>query len=275
MIGLKGKKRIIPLDSKILAGNLKTLPFWSIYWAMEINSEFDPKGKRILAISAHADDADMHTGGTFLKWLSEGATGAIVICTNGDKGSHDRSLTSDALAQIRHDEQIEASKILGLENTWFLDYPDSHLESTQELKEKLVKIVRLFKPDAVFTWDPTMFYSKERNMVNHPDHRACGEAVLDACFPMARDFLTFPDHQKEKLEAQCVCDIFLYNFDAPNYFVDISEVFDKKLELLKSHSSQLDSLKVEETLTDWNGRMGAKIGTKYAECFVHFSLHKD
>src|SRR3989304_2583526 len=150
---------------------------------MEIDT-FDPKGKKFLAISAHPDDACYWAGGTMLKWVAEGARGAIVICTNGDKGSNDEKLTSEDIKQIRRGEQDRISKELKLEKTWFLDYPDAHLEVTQELKNKLVKIIRSYKPDVVFTFDPATIYSERFGFVNHPDHRAAGQAALDCVYPM-------------------------------------------------------------------------------------------
>lgn len=239
---------------------------------MKLNPNFNPKGKKILAITAHADDADFCAGGTLLKWISQGAKAAIVVATNGDKGSHDKNLSQEKLFDLRHSEQLLASKFLGLEQTWFLDYPDSHLEISQDLKEKLVKIIRSYKPDVVFTWDPTLVYSLKLNLVNHTDHRAIGQAALDACFPMARDFLTFKDHQEAGLNPHCVSDIFLFNFDKPNYYEDISDQIKDKLELLKIHKSQT-SLKT--TAKNWSQQFGKEIAVDYAETFVHLSLEKD
>lgn len=234
--------------------------------------DFNPKGKKLLAIFAHADDADYGCGGTFLKWLKMGSSGSIVIVTNGDKGTEDQTLTPIELATLRRKEQLSASKFLGLENTWFLDYPDAHLEVDQGLKKNLVKIIREYKPDAVFTWDPTMVYSMERNMINHPDHRAVGQAALDAIFPMARDFLTFAELGKEGLTVHKVKDVFLYNFDKPNFFVDISSEFENKMKLLSFHKSQINMEEAEKRVRGWNSELGKKIKAAYAEAFIHMSL---
>lgn len=242
---------------------------------MKSESGFNPVGKKFLAITAHPDDADFCAGGTMLKWLSKGAKGAIVIITNGDKGSHKKDLTCEQLMEIRKNEQLAASKVLGLEQTWFLEYPDAHLEVSQELKNKLVHIIREYKPDVVFTWDPTMAYSLRRNMVNHPDHRAAGQAALDACFPMSRDHLTFRDQEKEGLGPHCVCDIFLFNFENPNYFEEIGDFIDKKVELLKIHQSQVNTDTSEKTVRVWSKEIGSLADMNGAESFVHLSLDKD
>lgn len=235
---------------------------------------FNPKGKKFLAIFAHADDADYGCGGTFLKWLKMGAKGSIVIVTNGDKGTNDQTLTPIELAELRRQEQLAASKFLGLENTWFLDYPDAHLEIDQGLKKNLVKIIREYKPDVVFTWDPSMFYSLKRNFINHPDHRAVGQAALDAIFPMARDFLTFGELQNEGLTTHAVTDVFLYNFDKPNFLVDITPRVEDKLKLLSFHKSQIDIVAAEKSVRSWNRVLGKKIGVTYAEGFIHIDLGK-
>lgn len=234
---------------------------------------FDPSGKRILFISAHPDDADFSAAGTAVKWLSQGATGAIVIATNGNKGTEDKNLTSDELAKLRHREQLAAGEVLGLEHTWFLDYPDAHLEVSQELKESLVQIIRTYKPDVVFTFDPSMLYSISRGFINHPDHRAIGQAALDAVFPMARDFLTFPQHHQAGIKPHKVTDLFLYNFDGANFFVDITDTMEEKIRVLQAHESQFDLEKDGARVREWNTKSGEKIGVTYAERFLY--LHID
>lgn len=237
-----------------------------------MSHSFDPKNKKILLISAHPDDADFNAAGTVFSWIAQGAKAAIVIATNGDKGTSDRNLTSQRLAELRHNEQLKASAMLGLEKTWFLDYPDAHLEINQELKGKLVKIIREYRPDAIMTFDPTMIYSRVSRYINHPDHVAIGQAALNALFPMASDFLIFPDHAKEGLEPHNVTDVFLYNFDTADYFVDITSHFEKKIALLGVHESQMDVEEMRAMLGKLNGRWGEKIGTKYAEAFVHLHV---
>ena len=234
--------------------------------------QFDPKDKKILLVSAHPDDADFFAGGTIYSWIAQGAKAAIVIATNGDKGTSDRNITSVDLADTRHQEQLEASQVLGIEKTWFLDYPDAHLEVTQELKEKLVRIIREYKPDAVFTFDPTMIYAKNINYINHPDHVAIGQATLHSLFPMARDFLIFPEHSKAGLEPHNVTDVFLYNNEIADYYIDISSYFEKKLALLGVHKSQFDVGEMREMLHKVNGYWGEKMEVSYAEAFIHLKV---
>jgi len=65
--------------------------------------------ERVMVIVAHPDDAESWVGGTVAKLAREGATVSYVIVTNGDKGSADRSMSPEALARIRAEEQREAA----------------------------------------------------------------------------------------------------------------------------------------------------------------------
>ncbi len=237
-----------------------------------MEENFDPKNKKILLVTAHADDADFCSGGTILRWIEGGAKASIVVATNGNKGTADESLTPEKLVEIRKAEQLAASKFLGLEHTWFLDYPDGELENTSELREKLVKIIREYRPDAVFTWDPTLLYSVDDNFINHADHRAIGQAIIESVFPLARDFLSFPEHKQAGLEPHKVTDLFLFNLKDGKYLVDISDLFEKKLELLSKHSSQLSTDSMKEELQRFDAKAGKELGVGYAEKFVHLKI---
>ncbi len=239
---------------------------------MQKAKDFDPAGKKILVVSAHPDDVDFCAGGTLLKWLSQGARASILVCTNGDKGSSSTDWNSDQLAKIRHDEQLAASKFLGLENTWFLDFPDAHLELNLELKNYIARFIRIYQPEVVLTFDPTVRYSTSLKLINHPDHLVAGEATLAAVYPLARDYLTFPAHIKEGLKPHKVKDVFLYNFDNANFWVDITNEIEKKFSLLEKHTSQVKRPEIDNFVLNWNEMAGEKIGAKYAESFVHLEI---
>ncbi|MDE2590659.1 MAG: PIG-L family deacetylase, partial [Patescibacteria group bacterium] len=157
--------------------------------------------KVVLAIGAHPDDMDFGASGTVARFAEEGAKVYYLIATDGSKGSSDSSMTAERLIKMRQDEQKEAGKILGLAGVFFLDHPDTELVADHMLKEELVRYIRMLKPDTVITMNPTFFYfaGSEPGFVNHTDHRAVGLAVMDSVFPMARDRLTFPQHEAQGL----------------------------------------------------------------------------
>lgn len=236
------------------------------------SKDFNGANKRILAVGAHPDDVDFFAGGSIQKWLSEKSEVALAIATNGDKGSHDKTLTHEQVAKIRRVEQEKVSRTLGLTKTWFLDFPDAQLEVTQELKSDLVRIIREFKPEVVLTFDPTVIYQDEMPFINHPDHRAIGLATLDAVFPMARDFLTFFEHTSKGYLPHEVNEILLFNSTKPNLSIEITEQMEKKLETLGLHESQMDMKQVEPVVKQLAEIAGSKVGVKYAEDFYYIRL---
>jgi LmbE family N-acetylglucosaminyl deacetylase len=157
--------------------------------------DFPPlRPKVILGIAAHPDDLDFGASGTMAKFARGGAEIHYLIITDGGKGSKDKAMTPAKLTALRQAEQRAALKELGGTDVQFLNgFCDGELEVTMALKKELVKAIRIVKPDVVVTMDPSMIYSARRGFINHPDHRAAGQATLDAIFPLARDHMSFPD----------------------------------------------------------------------------------
>lgn len=193
---------------------------------------------RALVIVAHPDDAEFMAAGTVAAWAREGAEVAYCIVTRGDKGSDDQEMTPARLTVIREAEQRAAAHVLGVRECMFLGYPDGYLEPTLELRRDLTRIIRQVRPEAVITFDPTMRFVGDRYL-NHPDHRATGDAALDAIFPSARDRLTFPELLMDGYEPHKVRDIYLGFTDAPNHHVDVTATLAAKQEALRCHPSQV------------------------------------
>ncbi len=235
------------------------------------NQELKPKV--VLGVAAHPDDLDFSSSATMAKFAAEGAAVYYLLLTDGSKGSDDRSITSEQLIEIRHNEQRAALKAIGGREVSFLDYPDAYLEVTMELKKQIAAEIRRRKPDVVVTMDPTLVYSIERGFINHSDHRAAGQATIDAVFPLARDHLTFPDLYTQGLEPHKVKTLLLTNFDNPTYFVDVSQTLDKKFLALKEHASQIkDMSTVEDRFKTMAQKLGEKAGFAYAEGFIRLDL---
>ncbi|OGH10569.1 MAG: hypothetical protein A2857_06790 [Candidatus Levybacteria bacterium RIFCSPHIGHO2_01_FULL_36_15] len=229
------------------------------------------KKRVILGVAAHPDDLEFGASGTFAKWAQTGAECYYLICADGSKGSGDPNITPEKLIRIRQKEQIDAGKILGLKNVFFLDYPDTELVPNLDVKRDIVRYIRMLKPDTVVTLDPTMVYSISRNSVNHTDHRAVGIAAMDAVFPLARDRLTFPEQEVEGLSPHKVKYLYFVNFDNYNEIVDITPSFDIKIKALTAHKSQIKDEHVKIT-TERAMELGKKNGVKYAEGFVKITL---
>lgn len=233
------------------------------------------KGKTILAVGAHPDDNDFAYGGTMAKAVDQGAAVFYLVATGGERGSNNPHLTGDKLGVIRRAEQRKAAAILGVREVSFLDYCDGELIADLGLKEKIVRAIRGHLPDMVFTLDPSFFYYKESGMVNHSDHRAVGEATLDACYPLARDLLSFPEHADEGLPPHRVSELFLHSFsvEGANCRVDISDQFERKVQAIGEHGSQVgDIADVAAFMETRARRIGQQAGCLYAEAFVRLKL---
>jgi LmbE family N-acetylglucosaminyl deacetylase len=200
---------------------------------------------RAMVIVAHTDDAEFMAAGAVALWAREGTEVTYVIVTNGDKGSDDPDISREHLAVIRQAEQQEAAAILGVKTVLFLGYEDSMLQPTLELRRDLARVIRAHRPHTVVTFDPTTRFITE-NYPNHPDHRAAGDAAVDAVFPAARDRLTFTELLDEGLEPHKVKELWLGASGSPNHWVDIEPVLEQKIAALRKHASQLSRFPLEE-----------------------------
>ena len=188
---------------------------------------------KVMVVTPHPDDAEIGAGGTIASWVKQGREVILVVCTNGDKGSSDPDMTSERLVQIRHQEQMEAAKIMGVSEVIFLDYPDGCLEDTPEFRGEMVRLIRKHRPDVVMTTDPY------RKYLWHRDHRITGIVTLDAIYPYARDRFCYPEHIAEGLEPHRVKEVYLWGSEESDTYIDVSETFDIKMAALSCHASQV------------------------------------
>ncbi|KPK25007.1 MAG: hypothetical protein AMJ70_00170 [Dehalococcoidia bacterium SG8_51_3] len=201
----------------------------------------------VMVITPHPDDAEFGVAGSVARWTREGRQIIYVVCTNGDKGTSDRSLKPEQLAEIREKEQTAAAQILGVREVMFLRYPDQGLEDTPEFRKDIVRLIRLYRPKIVATSDPY------RRYFWHRDHRIAGQVTLDAVFPYARDHLAFPDLLDEGLEPHKVEEMLFWASEDINIRFDITDTFDLKIAALRCHESQIrefGGLDVEDWLRE-------------------------
>lgn len=233
--------------------------------------------QRVLAVMAHPDDIEVCCGGSIARWIRDGAEVYYLILTNGCNGSANPDLTALEISAIRQDEQRAAARVLGIKRVMFCDYTDCNLASNNQVKRDIVRAIRKVKPDTVITIDPTMLYSLHRGVVNHADHRAAGEATIDAVFPLARDHLAFPELvDKEKLAPHKVKTLLLINYDKSNFCIDISTTLDKKLRALAAHKSQFPNLTViQNIVTKYAREAGEQNKCQYAESFIRLDIPQE
>ncbi|MFO7712697.1 MAG: PIG-L deacetylase family protein [Dehalococcoidia bacterium] len=193
------------------------------------------KPAHVMVITPHPDDAEFGVAGTVARWSIEGKDVIYVVCTNGDKGSSDPDMKPAELARIREQEQLAAAKVLGVREVIFLRHPDQGLEETPEFRKEIVRLIRRYRPETVVTAD---LY---RRRLWHRDHRITSQVTLDAVFPYARDFHSYPDLVEEGLQPHKVKELLLWGAEEPNHRTDITATFDRKIAALFCHSSQVSS----------------------------------
>ena len=186
-----------------------------------------------MVISPHPDDAEFGAAGTVAGWTRQGKSVVYVICTDGDKGTSDRRVSPEALSTIRRREQIEAAKVLQVEDVEFLGYADQELEDTNEFRKTIVRLIRRYRARVVVTADPY------RRYIWHRDHRITGQVVMDAVFPYARDHLSYPDLLSRGLEPHKVEAVYFWAAEDVNFRTDITDTFDIKIKALRCHKSQV------------------------------------
>lgn len=232
-----------------------------------------PATKTVMVVGAHPDDPEFGAAGTVARWVQQGWTAVYVLCTNGDKGSSDPTMTSERLAVIREAEQRKAAAIVGAREVVFLGCHDGGLEDTPEFRGQIVRLIRKHRPDIVMTHDPW------RRYMVHRDHRIAGQVTLDAVFPYSRDRLFYPEHEAEGLKPHKVLEVYLFGAETPDTVVEIEDTLGTKMKAIACHVSQ-----VGDHTADWDkwvkeyrermSRMNKRQDQPMAELFRRIELRR-
>ena len=215
----------------------------------------------ILAIAAHRDDVELTCGGTLLAAAARGHRTAIIDLTAGEAGTR-------GSADLRAREAQRAAEVLGVAARENLGMPDAALVNTPETRAKVVVAIRRFRPRIVIApWSHG----------RHPDHRVTAEIVREASFlaGLAKVEPNVPPHRPFK-----VVHALAYREDPvkPTFVVDISDVFERKLDAIRCYASQFDGVTqagevypngdpLLEIVRHQAAHYGAQIRTRYGEPF--------
>lgn len=194
--------------------------------------------QKILVILAHPDDPEFFCGATLARWARAGHTIHYCLLTCGDKGGG-MDVTPAELCADRRQEQRRAADVIGAGAIRFLDHEDGYLIPTLDLRREVVRVLRQERPDVLVTCDPTNLFPSSGYGLNHPDHRAAGQIVLDAVFPAAGNPHYFPELLKEGLQPHTPREVWLALTSQPNVVLDVTDMWEIKLRALKEHKSQI------------------------------------
>jgi LmbE family N-acetylglucosaminyl deacetylase len=235
--------------------------------------------ERALVVFAHPDDAEFLCGGTVAAWTGEGAEVHYACATDGSAGWNGPDLDRSQIAELREREMREAAAVLGVEDVVFLGFVDGSLEPNLDLRRAITRQVRRVRPDVIVTFDPSVLWAG-RGYINHPDHRAVGEAVLAVVACDAPTRPQFPELIEEGWEPFEVPRLWLAteSQDADTR-IDIADTLDLKVKALRAHHSQMENmgeLDIEGRIRRWAAQVAeAEDGVEYAEGFRTFDLEKE
>jgi len=199
------------------------------FFGMDFNDPFRDV-KKVLCVQPHPDDCEVAIGGILAKLYLEGKDITYLTLTDGSMGSHDLSLKPETLAEIRKEEQARAARIIGVKKLVWLDYRDTELPYSREVRNRIISTIREERPDIVLAPDPWLPYEV------HPDHRNAGLMAMEAAF-----FASFPHINRGDLKPHDVPLVGLYYTARPNYIEDITDIFEVKLRALREHKSQFEA----------------------------------
>ncbi|GAB3676806.1 PIG-L deacetylase family protein [Angustibacter aerolatus] len=221
----------------------------------------DSEVERVLVVAAHPDDIDFGASGTVATWVDAGVEVTYLLCTSGDQGGFDDT-PREEMPALRQAEQRAAAKAVGVTDVRFLEgYRDGWLEPSWELQRDIVRVIRQVRPQRVLLPSPERDWN--RIQASHPDHLAAGEAAIRAVYPAARNPFAWPELvSDEGLEPWTVREVWLMAHHDSPHFVDVTDAFDRKLEALRSHVSQVSHLgdELDTMLRHWGGSLATAAG---------------
>ena len=190
----------------------------------------------ILAFGAHPDDVELGCGATIAKSVSEGKQVGIIDLTQGEMGTN-------GSPEIRNEEAIKAASILGVNFRKNLKFKDVYFKNDETHQNKIIEIIRLYKPDIVLC-----NAIKDR----HIDHRKASNLVSHSCFLSGLAKLETSDATgKNQLpwRPKVIYHYIQWKEIEPDVVVDVSDYMDKKMDAVKAFSSQFFDPDSEEPET--------------------------
>jgi len=193
--------------------------------------------ERALVIGAHPDDAEFYAGAAIASLCARGTQLTIVVCTDGARGG---AAGMTDLPARRRSEAGRAAAALGDVALVFLGFRDGELAPDDELRRKLVREIRRARPELVLAHDPTTHFLRvgASEQFVHSDHRAAGQATLDAIYPRTGLATFYPDQIAAGLAPWVVREAWLMESGAPDHFVPVGPHAATKRAALEAHASQ-------------------------------------
>lgn len=215
--------------------------------------------KRILIISVHPDDESFGCGGTILRHIKDGHKLYWMIITN----VHDDNGWASDFVQKKQNDINKVSSLYGFEQTFKLDFPTTKLDviPISGIINKISNVINKIRPEVI--------YLPNRSDI-HTDHQVAFKAITSCTknfrFPCIKRILLYECLSETEFSPALIENAFI-----PNVFIDISDFFEKKIQIIRVYNSELmkaplpRSIDAIESLAKYRG---SRIGKKYAESFM-------
>ncbi|HEY8956741.1 bacillithiol biosynthesis deacetylase BshB1 [Chitinophaga sp.] len=220
----------------------------------------------ILAIAVHPDDVELGCAGTLMIHAQQGMKVGVVDLTRGELGTR-------GTPELREQEAQAAAKIMGLEVRENLGLADGFFRNDTKEQMAIITAIRKYRPEIVLA-----------NAMDdrHPDHGRAGKLIEDSCFLAGlRKVETLADGQpQEAWRPKQVFHFLQDRYHEPDFVIDITPVMERKLEAIRSFSSQFLAPKDHEPQTYISGSaffdsviyrakmLGKMVGVEYAEGYT-------
>jgi len=220
----------------------------------------------VIAIGAHPDDIESYCSGTMAKYAARGDNVFFCVVANGDKGGY--GVSAEELAKIRAEEAKNAAKVIGA-TLIHIGLPDLGIRICDEHLNLVVDAIREAKADLIITHPPDDYMM---------DHRNTSELVYQASF-----IVGIPNWETNVPYYKGTPPVYYMDPPSgvgfiPTEYVDITDVWDKKIEMLRCHKSQVDWLRehdnmdIVDNVTVMARFRGEQCGVRYAEGFRQMAL---
>lgn len=221
----------------------------------------------ILAIGAHPDDVELGCSGTLINEIKKGKKAGIIDLTQGELGTR-------GTVETRYQEAADAATIMGIVVRENLKMRDGFFQNDEAHQLQLIQKLRQYRPDIVIG-----------NILEdrHPDHGRAGNLIYDACFLSGLKQIETKDDDgniQEKWRPSYLLHYIQDRFYEPDVIVDITDVWEQRLEAIKAYKTQffdpgsgepqtyISSPEFLESIKSRARLLGKRIGVPYAEGFL-------
>jgi len=221
----------------------------------------------ILAIGAHPDDVELGCSGTLINEIKKGKKAGIIDLTQGELGTR-------GTVETRYQEAADAATIMGIAVRENLKMRDGFFQNDEAHQLQLIQKLRQYRPDIVIG-----------NILEdrHPDHGRAGNLIYDACFLSGLKQIETKDDDgniQEKWRPSYLLHYIQDRFYEPDVIVDITDVWEQRLEAIKAYKTQffnpgsgepqtyISSPEFLESIKSRARLLGKRIGVPYAEGFL-------